>query len=92
MERALRREINRGNIRIDDDGNIVRSATEDGKKLSTRGLINQYGEANLRRALKAQKQAARDYERGNFKRGRARWEARDSSLPEWLYWYHGVFG
>lgn len=93
MERSLRREINRGDIRLDDEGNIVRSGLKGGgKKVTTRGMIDRHGEQNLRDLLREQREAQRAYERGEPSGGKQRWENRDPSLPEWLYWYHGVFG
>lgn len=77
---------------MDADGNIVRSGLQGGKRLSTRGMIDKYGEQNLRDLLRDQRAAQRAYERGETVRGRQRWQERSDAMPEWLYWYHGVFG
>lgn len=92
VERALRARIKATGVRMDSDGNIVRRAYEPGTKPSTRGLQKRYGTAHLKQQLEIAKEAEKLYESGQRDQARLRYMQRDQSLPEWLFWYHGVFG
>jgi len=92
VERALRLRMKQTNVRVDRNGNIIRRAYESGNKPSTRGLQKRYGTENLRRQLEIAKEAEKLYESGQRDRARLVWMQRDQSLPEWIFWYHGVFG
>lgn len=92
VERRLRGLIEREHVRVDDRGRIVRHAYEEGRKPSLRGVITRENQSALDQFLKDQKKASRAYERGDFELGRSLWRSRDPSLPEWLFWYHGVYG
>src|SRR5690606_30124230 len=41
--------------------------------------------------MREQREMQRLYDRGDVDLARQRWERRDTSLPEWMYYYHGVF-
>lgn len=47
--------------------------------------------AELVRLVKEQKQAQAAYHAGDTDRGRAIWESRDPDVPEFMYYYHGLF-
>lgn len=92
VERGLRRLFEHEKVRVDESGEIVRRWEQGGKKPTTRGMIDRYGQENLRRMLREQKEASRAFERGDTAQARRLWEERDPSLPEFLFWYHGMFG
>lgn len=41
--------------------------------------------------IRDQERAQAAYARGDFDTAREIWENRDPDLPEWMYYYHGVF-
>lgn len=47
--------------------------------------------ADLVRLIREQREAERAYDSGNMDRAKARWDSRDPSVPEFMYFYHGVF-
>ena len=92
VQRQLRRHIEDKNPRYDRDGNIIRRAYQNGKAPSTRGIIDRYGIDHLKTQLDLAEQAAEAYQSGNRDRALLLYMQRDQSLPEWIWWYHGVFG
>lgn len=92
VERRLRGLIEREHVRVNEQGEIVRHGYEGGRKPSLRGVITRQNQQALDEYLKEQKRAARAYEKGDYELGKSLWRSRDPSLPEWLFWYHGVYG
>lgn len=91
-ERMLRSFINRNNVRVDDNGRILRRGYEGGKKPSLRGVVTRDNATSIKDYLREARAASKEYEKGNPERGRALWRQRDPSMPEWMFWYHGAFG
>lgn len=92
VQRQLRRHIEEKNPRYDSRGEIIRRAYQNGKAPSTRGMIDRYGLEHLQEQLRLAEQTARAYESGDRDRAVLLYMQRDQSLPEWIWWYHGVFG
>lgn len=53
-----------------------------------RGMGRVKGEAYMAKV----KKMTRLYERGDTEEARRMWEQRDTSQPDYLYFYHGIFG
>lgn len=92
VERRLRGLMKRENVRVDENGKLVRHGYEGGRRPSLRGVITRDNQAQFDRFLRDQKAATKAYERGDLEAGHRLWRTRDPSLPEWLFWYHGVYG
>lgn len=88
LERRLRK-VSRS-VRVDEQGRIVRPM-EPGQRIRTRGLIDRYGESDVRDALNLRRDATRAYESGDMDRAKRMYEQRDPALPDWFFWYHGIF-
>lgn len=91
-QRMLRSFITRNNVRVDDEGRIIRRGYQQGKKPSLRGVVTNENATSIKDYLREARIAQREYERGNPERGRSLWRQRDPDLPEWMFWYHGAFG
>lgn len=52
----------------------------------------EYSWRDIAQAIELQHQMQELYEQGRIDEARALWEMRDVELPEWLFFYHGVFG
>ncbi len=61
--------------------------TEDRVKRDIRSLGRQRGSSHIA----DQRRMIRLYERGDTEAARALWERRNTSLPDYMYFYHGVF-
>jgi hypothetical protein len=92
VERRLRSLMVREHVRVNPEGKIVRHGYEGGKRPSLKGVITRENQGALDQYLRDQRAATRAYERGDFAAGRSLWASRDPSLPEWLFWYHGLYG
>lgn len=79
--------------RLDSQGNIVRRGYETGEAPKLRGFINAHGgDQHVREQLALAREARSAYESGDRDRARLLYMQRDTSLPEWFFWYHGIFG
>lgn len=92
LERRLRKTIQENKPRLDQNGNVVTRGYQSGKRPTTKGLIDRYGMERLTQNLDLRDEAARAYESGELDRAHMLWMRIDHQMPEWLFWYHGVFG
>lgn len=53
--------------------------------------VRSMGKQRGSRHISEQRRMIRLYERGETEAARALWEQRDTSLPDYFYFYHGVF-
>lgn len=49
------------------------------------------GPTKGRQVMRSQRESQRLYESGEIEKAKQRWEHRDRSLPDYLFYYHGVF-
>lgn len=57
-----------------------------------RDNVRSMGEGRGREYMKQARQAAKRYERGDYESARSFWLQRPDSRPEYMYFYHGIFG
>jgi len=57
-----------------------------------RSHIRSMGEKQGSEFMSRQRMMTRMYERGETDAARALWDTRDTSLPDYMHYYHGVFG
>lgn len=92
-QRAVNRLISNTGVRVDAQGNIIRRAYGQGNRPNTKGFIDRAGgPEKVMDAIRLMKEAEKAYESGDRDRARLLWMQRDRDLPEWMFWYHGVFG
>jgi hypothetical protein len=91
-ERRLRRTISENKPRLDANGNVVTRGYQRGERPSTRGIIAKHGIEKVNRNLDLRDEAAKAYAEGRTDAARLLWMRIDKDMPEWLFWYHGVFG
>jgi hypothetical protein len=92
VERNLRTMIKNTGVRESPEGRIMRPLEKGGRHPQARGMVNRYGQQRLEDEIRLQREAQKAYERGDRERARSLWAQRDTGLPGWLWWYHGVFG
>ena len=54
-------------------------------------VLKNLSPAKGRAFIKEQLAAQRYYDRGELAKAQRKWQQRDRSLPEWMYFYHGAF-
>ena len=91
-ERRLRKVITQNKPRLDSGGNIITRGYQGGTRPTTKGLIKKYGIEKINRNLDLRDEAATAYEQGRTDEAHRIWMQVDHDMPEWLFWYHGIFG
>jgi hypothetical protein len=56
-----------------------------------REALEGYDRGAIYSAIKLQREAQDLYHAGRLSEATAKWEQRDRSLPDWMFYYHGYF-